>query len=297
LITDKNKTMTMLNSTVFNENALPALQPLNGKKTRIKPGVITFCELDGDMRKCFYLYRPLAGIHHDALFVTIHGISRNAYEQVLGFIPYAERYGVTVIAPMFSKALFGRYQKMGQTGSEQRADRYFDEIIAQAGQLTAVNPDKFYLFGYSGGAQFAHRYMMAYPERVASIAIGAAGWYTFPDSDLTYPLGIKQASRWFDLSFCPKNFLAIPTLVLVGEYDTRRDSTLRKSQKIDHLQGMNRLERGIAWINALNKLARQLGVQHKQHRFVQLPGSNHSFRRCIKKGGMANHIFRHFFNH
>lgn len=139
--------------------------------------------------------------------------------------------------------------------------------------------------------------MMAYPERVVSIAIGAAGWYTFPDPNLTYPFGTKPALSWSDLTFHPENFLKIPTLALVGENDIQRDKALRKSRKIDQLQGLNRLERGKAWINALNDCSRQLGIISSHHNFMQLPDSDHSFRRCIKKGGMADHVFRHFLSH
>ena len=287
----------MLSSTVVNDNFLPIIQPVKRTKTGLKPGVITFCHLDGDARKGYYLYRPLTCSNQNTLFVTIHGISRNAYEHVQSFIPYAEQHGMIIVAPLFSKIVFSRYQKMGQTETEQRTDKYFNAIIAQAGRLAGISADKFYLFGYSGGAQFAHRYMMAYPERVVSIAIGAAGWYTFPDPDLTYPAGIKQAPSWQDLIFQPENFLKIPTLVLVGEKDIERDKALRKSRKIDQFQGLNRLERGRAWIDALNDRSRQLGIISSHHHFIQLPGSDHSFRRCIRKGGMADLIFRHFFSH
>ena len=178
----------MFSSAEINKDCFTLLQPVGKKNPIIRPGVITFCHLDEDLRKGYYVYRPLTGAYHNALFVTIHGISRNAYEHVFSFIHYAERYGITIVAPLFSRALFPSYQKMGQTETEQRADRYFRTIINQAGTLAATGTDKIYLFGYSGGAQFAHRYMMAYPERVASIALGAAGWYTFPDPNCAYIL-------------------------------------------------------------------------------------------------------------
>lgn len=140
----------MYGSTVVNENFLPVIQPVKRKKTGLKPGVISFHHLDGDARKGYYIYKPLADCNHNALFVTIHGISRNAYEHVLSFIPNAERYGVIIVAPLFSKVVFSRYQKMGQTETEQRTDKYFNAIIAQAGRLAEISADKFYLFGYSG---------------------------------------------------------------------------------------------------------------------------------------------------
>ena len=60
--------------------------------------------------------------------------------------------------------------------------------------FTGAAAGPFYLFGFSGGAQFAHRYVLAHPDRVAAAGIGAAGWYTFPDSATPYPYGLGRGA-------------------------------------------------------------------------------------------------------
>jgi pimeloyl-ACP methyl ester carboxylesterase len=100
------------------------------------------------------------------------------------------------------------------------------------------------LFGFSGGGQFAHRYALFYPRRVARQVLGAPGWYTFPDPEHRYPLGLRTAPpEWPKLTFNPGRFLRIPTLVLVGEHDNRRDRELNRTRQVDVHQGLDRMER------------------------------------------------------
>jgi pimeloyl-ACP methyl ester carboxylesterase len=50
---------------------------------------------------------------------------------------------------------------------------------------------KVYLFGHSGGGQFAARYMMLYPDRLASAVPSSAGSFLFPRPDKLFPYGWK----------------------------------------------------------------------------------------------------------
>jgi pimeloyl-ACP methyl ester carboxylesterase len=110
-----------------------------------------------------------------------------AKDHALKFASFAERYGVVLVAPLFPKDRFGDYQRLGRNGRGERADQALNRILTEVGFLTGANIDKLYMFGYSGGGQFVHRYAMAYPQRTARIVVAAAGWYTFPDSAVNYP--------------------------------------------------------------------------------------------------------------
>jgi pimeloyl-ACP methyl ester carboxylesterase len=162
------------------------------------------------------------------------------------------------------------------------------------GRLTGARTDKLYLFGYSGGAQFAHRYTMAYPERVASIVIGAAGWYTFPDPARTYPRGIRPSRALPDLRLDPQKFLKVPACVLVGERDITRDPQLRQNRRLDRQQGSTRVERGERWVAAMRRAAQAQGLGTR-YQFELLPRSNHSFERSVRRGKMAGRVFRFLF--
>lgn len=255
-------------------------------------GVILERVLEDDPGQRYYLYLPSAGdLARARVLVTVHGISRNARTHVRRYAALAEQRGVIVVAPHFGKRRFPDYQRLGRAGRGERADRMLDRILAEVARATGARTDRLHLFGYSGGGQFVHRYAMAYPERVAAIAIGAAGWYTFPDPERRYPYGIKPSPALPDVHFDIGRFLRIPTWVLVGEDDDVRDAALRQSDRLDRRQGATRLERGRRWVEAMNAAARARGLAATHYRFIALPDADHSFSRSIRHGGMAERVF------
>jgi len=55
-----------------------------------------------------------------------------------------------------------------------------------------IDEGPFHLSGFSGGAQFAHRFWYLHPEQVASLAIAAPGACTLLDRTLPWPRGVKD---------------------------------------------------------------------------------------------------------
>ncbi len=243
----------------------------------------------------YFLYVPRNVCIGAPVFIAVHGVARMAKEHAQEFAPFAERYGVVLIAPLFSKEYFCDYQRLGRKEKGERADLSFQGIIKEVGLLTGANTDRLYMFGYSGGGQFVHRYAMAYPQNVARIVVAAAGWYTFPDSDINYPRGIKKAKGLRHITFSSSRFLSIPACVLVGERDKHRDVELNKSERIDNQQGFNRLERGKAWIQAMADAARTIDLD-TEYEFKVLPSCNHSFLKCMHRGRMGEHVVNFLFS-
>ena len=263
---------------------------------RSKPlerGVVLQRTLQMDSRQKYFLYIPHHGGNNARIFVTVHGISRNVKEHAKRFAAFAEKFGVVMIAPYFPADRFPDYQRLGRKG--KRADLMLNEIVTEVAQLTEASAHKLYLFGYSGGAQFVHRYMLAYPERVAKIVLGAPGWYTLPNPTLEYPIGIKESRRLPRIQFDPAQFLHIPVCVLVGEKDNRRDAELNKSTQIDRLQGRTRIERGQYWVEEMNHQARTQGLL-TTYAFHLLPDSPHSFSISMRRGGMGEKTFNFLFS-
>jgi len=160
--------------------ALPAAQ----RADPVTLGALQRRILGADPQQDYYLYVPRHGGQGAPLFVTVHGVSRDAQEQSTLFAPYAERYGAVMLAPCYSSERYPDYQRLSRIGRGPRSDEALDRMVAEVAQLTGARTDKLYLFGYSGGAQFVHHYTLAHPERVARVVIGAAGWYTLPDLEL-----------------------------------------------------------------------------------------------------------------
>lgn len=258
-------------------------------------GVVSQRSLGGDAGGLrYFLYVPQRGGANAPVFVTVHGISRNAREHAERFAPFAERYGVVLIAPYFAHDRFPDYQRLGRKGRGERADVALNQVVDEVGRLTAAQTGKLFLFGYSGGAQFVHRYTLVYPQRVAKVVLGAPGWYTFPDPAVKYPKGIAPTKSLPGITFDPARFLAIPTCVLVGERDVRQDVALNKSAKIAEQQGFTRLERGAHWVAAMTHAAAAQGL-NTSYTFRTLPRSRHSFVQSMKRGGMGDMVFNCLF--
>jgi pimeloyl-ACP methyl ester carboxylesterase len=247
-----------------------------------------------DPKQEYFLYVPSRARRGSALFVTVHGISRNVEEHATLFAPYAEKHGVVLVAPFFTRDRNPGYQRLGRDSSRRRADLTLDAIVDEVSASSGADPSRLFLFGFSGGAQFAHRYTLAHPERVARAALGAPGWYTFPDRKMPYPYGLGPSKEPVSLAFEPERFLRVPITVFVGENDTG-DYHLRCNAVVNRQQGRNRLDRAQRWVAAMRRAA-------KQHHLPPLvtcervPGIEHSFKQFMDRGDLGSRVFRALFD-
>ncbi len=218
--------------------------------------------------------------------VVVHGISRNASEQLRAFAFAAEAEGSLLVAPCFDRERFGDYQRLGRSGRGERADYALDRLLAELASMHPSLDRRVHLFGYSGGAQFVHRYLMAYPERVAAAVSASAGWYTFPDADRKYPYGTRIGRELPGVRFRRERFLAVPTLVIVGSEDRELDESLRQSPSLDRRQGRDRVERAGRWVEAMNALAAERPDAAEDPRFELsiLEGAGHDFDQSVAAG-------------
>lgn len=247
-----------------------------------------------DPRLRYYVYWPATAGADSHVLVAVHGISRNAREHVRMLAARASHHGVLLMAPLFPPDIFPHYQRLGRKGAGLRSDQSLNRMLEDLGRFTGRRIERIHLFGYSGGGQFAHRYALAYPQRVIALAITSPGWYTWPDPLRRFPLGLAPSAFLPDLRFDLDKFLCIPTCVLVGAHDTERDPQLRTGRRLDREQGRNRLERGRRWIRQLRREARQRGLTTR-YRFRELPNSSHDFMENVMRDAMDRHVFRFLF--
>lgn len=257
-------------------------------------GKVSRRSLDG-MPMDYYYYLPAQGRQDGRVMVSVHGISRNAEEHLEGFAAQAESYGTVMIAPLFTKKHFPYYQRLGSSIHEGRSDLAFDRVLQDAAEVFDIPIRELKIFGFSGGGQFAHRYALYYPRRVARLVLGAPGWYTYPDPSQDYPQGLRSSELWPKLKFSPSQFLKIPTLVLVGENDDIRDNDLNTTRRIDAFQGFNRVERGERWVNAMRSLARAYQVP-SDFRFELVPNASHAYESYLAHPPFAQQIFQFLFH-
>jgi pimeloyl-ACP methyl ester carboxylesterase len=260
----------------------------------ITPGTIMHRSLDGMQQLDYFAYVPGQGQRNNRVFISVHGISRNAEQHLQGFTAQAERYGAVMLAPLFPQESFPFYQRLGSGVNQQRSDLAFEQMLQDAAEWLGIRPDPLHMFGFSGGGQFTHRYAMFNPKRVARMVLGAPGWYTFPDPELQYPLGLRSSELWPRLKFSPARFLKVASLVLVGEEDDIRDADLNTTRRIDASQGLNRCERGERWVNAMRSLARAFNVP-SDFRFEQVANANHAYESYLAHPPFAEQVFSFLF--
>lgn len=241
-----------------------------------------------------FIYIPNAGIRDARATVLVHGITRNAAEHVLRFAALAEKHQTILVAPLFSRALFPRYQTLGFRNQrwaqpEAAMDTLLDDLQARY----AIDLSAMYGFGFSGGAQFLHRYAMRKPARFRRMVIGAAGWYTFPDSDVPYPRGIGEGAHTSVAEQLPA-YLRLPIQVIVGSRDNRCDAALNQSTDIRRQQGRTRIGRGQRYVKALHERAAALGLASGAV-FLRLPGAGHDFSEAMLRHGLGEQVAEFLF--
>jgi len=261
----------------------------------LHPGKIYHRNITGMSQMDYIAYIPRERRDETKIMYTIHGISRNALEHIQGFVPQAERYGSVMIAPVFLRNNFPRYQQLGTSANQERADMAFNNILQDVQEWLDLPPAPIHMFGFSGGGQFAHRYAMFYPKKVARMVLSAPGWYSFPDPEQKYPYGIKSSRDWPKLSFAMDRFLQIPTLILVGEEDDLRDADLNKARAIDAYQGLNRIERAEHWAAAAKAMGRSYDIS-TDFRLEQVPNASHAYESYMAHPPFAENVFDFLFD-
>ena len=263
------------------------------QNTGVPTGRIACLTVAGPNPIEYYIYRPENCGDGTRLLVSIHGISRNALEQVRYFAKLAEVHNTIVVAPHFKSPMYQGYQTLGVDDGQQRSDKALHAILADLKHRGLWNGHPFSMFGFSGGAQFTHRYAMAYPTHLNSIAIGAAGWYTLPDETSPFPIGIAPTNE-HDLTFDLDAFLDVPCHVIVGQKDTKRDHALNKSPELDKAQGKTRLDRGRVFIEKMMNASRQR-QKTPQATLNIVDRAGHSFSKGMSQYGLGKLVFEKLF--
>jgi poly(3-hydroxybutyrate) depolymerase len=265
----------------------------NGRRWSLpRKKVLRFVRQDHSEQQ-FFVYVPSSGGDRAPLFVAVHGISRNGHEQAQLFSSYCEEFGVVLVAPLFTEEHSKDYQRLGRAGHGPRADAALNSILEEVVRLTGAASAQIHLFGFSGGAQFAHRYTMAYPHRVARAVIAAAGWYTFPDPKTRYPYGIRRSRDLPEVRFDAEEFLQVPMTVLVGDRDTTTEH-LRCTERVNRQQGETRIERARNWVEAMRAAAEAHHLDPLVT-FDSIPGGDHWFATLMQSGQLGDRVFTALF--
>src|SRR5262245_1299466 len=229
-----------------------------------------------DQRLGYCLYVPeehdLAGA---PLVVAQHGTERNVLYYRDHLRSFADEHGVVVLAPLFPAGIIDPDDLHNYKFIEYRGIRYDRALLAIVDEVAARYPvasNRFYLHGFSGGAQFAHRFLYLHPERLAGVSIAAPGRITQLDDALPWWLGTRDIEECFGLPIDLDALRRVPVLLVVGEDDveTWEIDNPGESNWMDGVEatGKTRIER-----------LRTLEANYRAHgldvRFETVPGVAH----------------------
>lgn len=218
--------------------------------------------------------------------VVVHGRSRSTMRLAKAFAEGAYQEGFSLLVPVFDTENYHDYQILRGLAGPCAAAHALNAACADAALRFGFTPEPIALIGFSAGAQFAHRYAMRFPERVTSLVVAAAGWYTMPRPRIAFPYGCAPSIDMPEGIQELGAFFRIPTRVMVGDSDVDRDNKLRTSPALDEDQGVHRLERARRWVDAVCLSAVESGVIPQIHLEI-LPESGHSAKEAIHNGGLV----------
>lgn len=266
-------------------------------------GVVTFTDyepLASKQVRVFY-YVPEAVNAQTPIVFVLHGAERNAIDYRNAIINKALEHNFIAIVPEFSESAFpevngyqiGNIYQNGDLPSPNTLNpeavwslSIIEPLFAFVKNKTRNESTQYQLIGHSGGAQFAHRFLLFKPQaKYDKVIVSAAGWYTTTQNSIVFPYGLKDSPlESTNLS----NLFAKKILVQVGTADNNpNSSSIRKNEYAD-AQGPHRLARAQHFFETAQATANGQSADFNWE-FHLIPGLSHDYVAAL--GHSADLIF------
>ncbi|MEV6620832.1 PHB depolymerase family esterase [Amycolatopsis sp. NPDC051106] len=156
------------------------------------------------------------------LVVIQHGTGRSAELYRDRWKAFAIEHRCVILTPLFPAGLVEKGELHSFKFLEYHGIRFDEEllhIVDEAATTFNARGDRFYLHGFSGGGQFAHRFFYAHPDRLAGVSIGAPGRITQLDDSLPWWLGTGGFEERFGVRIDLDALRRVPVQLVVGAED------------------------------------------------------------------------------
>lgn len=218
-----------------------------------------------------------------SLVIVAHGSDRDAAGMLDAMREGLGERPVSILAPLFPTEIGGEDHADGYKFLVSGDINYVSvtrSMIAAAAQMVGTF-DNIYLFGFSGGAQFAHRYALFCSSELSGLVIASPGNVTLLDETLEWWPGLAGASEAVGLATDLASLDRLPVEIIIGSQDRAAGLLARPiGSKYGSLHegvaGASRLERARSLSESLQKSGNPAPVH-------ELPGVGHELRPITLK--------------
>lgn len=181
-----------------------------------------------DARIPYALYVPedydANGTQTYPLLVLVHGTERGPRNYIRHNVEFAEEHDVILLAPLFPFNTHGNldlenYKLIDYEGT--RYDLVLLSIVDEIASKYRLTPDnRFYMFGFSGGGHFTHRFYYLHPHRLNAISIGAPGMVTMLNDPRPWWVGTGNLKDKFNAALDFEQLRRVKVHMVIGAEDT-----------------------------------------------------------------------------
>jgi predicted esterase len=217
-------------------------------------------------------------------FLVLHGMGGNGTDFSASLLRDADRNNWVVVAPTFQ---YHNYLDPTQLTDDDLL--FSKQILATLdvlpSRLNLTLHQHILIYGFSRGAQLAHRFAFFYPDRVESVVTLSAGAYTMPSETrsnlkdaqiLPFPYGIGDLKECTGQAVNWQALKQVSFWIGVGAEDNNANDVARA---FDPYGGKTRVERAKAFEQALQSL----GIDA---RLTIFPDSTHEVTSQMRTGAV-----------
>jgi poly(3-hydroxybutyrate) depolymerase len=244
-------------------------------------GATTVIALQTDKRFSYCLYVPRACVAGGGrglpVLALVHGSDRRPQQLRDEFAQFCEENACIALAPLFPAGIeapdeFDGYKYLGDGGL-----RYDHVLLAMLDEVRAVygaDTGRFLLFGFSGGAHFAHRFLLLHPGRLLAVSVAAPGAVTLLDGRRDWPAGIRGMDRRFGAQPDLTRVARVPVQLVVGSMDTDTSGIAVSRDHPAWVEGVN--DQGVTRVRRLEALRDSLASAGVRAQHEVVTGGSHN---------------------
>ncbi|MBE1559335.1 hypothetical protein [Nonomuraea africana] len=183
------------------------------------------CQADQRFSYCLYVpedYDERGAKRYD-LVVLVHGTDRTAGEYRDRFAAYCDEHDCIALAPLFPAGIgepgeLHDYKFIDYGGI--RFDRILLSMVDEVAAKYRLSGPRMKLHGFSGGGQFAHRFLYLHPGRLSAVSIGAPGLVTLLDPRWPWWAGIGDFGQRLGAELDLGAMRGVAVQMIIGDEDT-----------------------------------------------------------------------------